>query len=266
MPGEERATLRYRILRYTPNIVRDEWVNIGVLLERAEGGERALRIIEDQHLPRVRRLHPEADLDLLRSLPAELSARLAGPGENAAAELARWNDTMSNVLQFSAMKGLLATDFDAELTRLYDEQVGPPPRARGGLAESARSWLRGKLRDVFRRHGIFGKMKANVRVEEFTHPGDTFKFDFAYQNGARGFVQSVLLARDVLPSKAMTYTAEHIRRRYADAEFAAITDAEPARDNPKHQFLLQLFEEQNIRVVPMARVEKFAEELRVRLQ
>jgi len=266
MAGEERMTLRYRILRYTPNVARDEWVNIGVLLERAEGNERALRLIEEEHLARVRRLHPEADLDLLRALPAELGGRLAGPGEKAAAELARWNDTMSNVLQFSPAKGLLAEDFQAELARLYEEQVGPPPRARGGLAESARSWLRGKLRDVFRRHGVFGKMKANVRVEEFTHPGDTFKFDFAYQNGARGFVQSVLLARDVLPSKAMTYTAGHIRRRYADAEFAAVTDAEPALENPRHQFLVQLFEEQNIRVVPMARVEKFAEELRVRLQ
>ena len=30
---EPKSTLRYRILRYTPDLVRDEWVNIGVLLE-----------------------------------------------------------------------------------------------------------------------------------------------------------------------------------------------------------------------------------------
>jgi len=29
---EPKSTLRYRILRYTPDLVRDEWVNIGVLL------------------------------------------------------------------------------------------------------------------------------------------------------------------------------------------------------------------------------------------
>ena len=41
MPDETRNMLRYRILRYTPNLVRDEWVNIGVLLE--EGPEEAGR-------------------------------------------------------------------------------------------------------------------------------------------------------------------------------------------------------------------------------
>jgi tetratricopeptide (TPR) repeat protein len=150
--------------------------------------------------------------------------------------------------------------------RLYREQVAPPPRARGGLAENARNWLRSKLRDVFRRHHILSRVRENVRVEEFTHPGDTFKFDYGYRNGAEGYVQSVLLARDMLQSKALTYTAEHIRKRKPAAEFAAITDTEPVPGNLRHEFLLRLFEEQHIRVVPMANVERFAEELRVRLQ
>ena len=30
----------YRVLRYTPNLVRDEWVNIGVLVFDPENGER----------------------------------------------------------------------------------------------------------------------------------------------------------------------------------------------------------------------------------
>ncbi len=46
MPDETRNMLRYRILRYTPNLVRDEWVNIGVLLE--EGPEEAGRQPDDR--------------------------------------------------------------------------------------------------------------------------------------------------------------------------------------------------------------------------
>ena len=42
----ERACA-YRILRYTPNLVRDEWVNIGVLLEDPGGRRRAMRLIEE---------------------------------------------------------------------------------------------------------------------------------------------------------------------------------------------------------------------------
>src|SRR5580704_11453680 len=84
MPEETRNTLRYRLLRYTPNLIRDEWVNVGVLLEEANGREghaamprRAMRLIEEAaELNRVRRLHPGADEDLLRALPAEFDARL----------------------------------------------------------------------------------------------------------------------------------------------------------------------------------------------
>jgi hypothetical protein len=266
MSEPERSTFQYRILRYAPNLLRDEWVNIGVLLESAGGGQRAVRILDEEQLPRVRRLHPEADLDLLRGLPQEFSSRLDGPAEVVEKELAKWSDTFSNAVQFGPVKGLLAENFEAELARLYDEQVEPPPRVRGGFAESARSWIRSKLRDVFRRHRILDKMKTNVRVEEFTHPGDTFKFDYAYRNGVQGYLQSVLLGRDLLQCKALTYTAEHIRRRIPSAEFTALSDVEPSREDRRNQFIVQLLDEQKIRIVPMNRVEMFAEDLRRQLQ
>ena len=37
MAEDTRNTLRFRVLRYTPNLVRDEWVNVGVLLEEVDG-------------------------------------------------------------------------------------------------------------------------------------------------------------------------------------------------------------------------------------
>ena len=66
--GNERACA-YRVLRYTPNLVRDEWVNIGVLVFDPHTGERRLRLIEEpEEYARVRRLHPRADEELLRAL------------------------------------------------------------------------------------------------------------------------------------------------------------------------------------------------------
>jgi hypothetical protein len=85
MSEEPKNEFRYRILRYTPNPVRDEWVNIGVLLEetaaRRDGLlKRTIRVIEDQsEFARVRRLHPQADEGLLRALPVEFDARLREP-------------------------------------------------------------------------------------------------------------------------------------------------------------------------------------------
>ncbi|MFZ0415401.1 MAG: DUF3037 domain-containing protein, partial [Candidatus Acidiferrales bacterium] len=64
----ERSTLTYRVLRYTPNLVRDEWVNVGVLLEDPQKQRARARLIEEtSELARVRRLHPNADEALLRA-------------------------------------------------------------------------------------------------------------------------------------------------------------------------------------------------------
>src|SRR5271163_2142263 len=73
---QPERTCAYRILRYTPNLVRDEWVNIGVLAYDPRSGERRLRLIEEQaEYSRVRRLHPEADESLLRALRDDLENR-----------------------------------------------------------------------------------------------------------------------------------------------------------------------------------------------
>src|SRR5579862_2437877 len=109
MPEETRNGLRYRLLRYTPNLIRDEWVNIGVLLEEANGREghtamprRAMRLIEEAaELNRVRRLHPGADEDLLRALPAEFDARLRGPETEVTNYLDKLDQTLSTTLQLS---------------------------------------------------------------------------------------------------------------------------------------------------------------------
>jgi hypothetical protein len=70
------------VLRYVPNLVRDERVNIGVLVFDAESGERRLRLIEEpEEYARVRRLHPRADEGLLRELRNNLEDRFNGASE-----------------------------------------------------------------------------------------------------------------------------------------------------------------------------------------
>jgi hypothetical protein len=268
MPDEPKHTLRYRILRYTPNLVRDEWVNVGVLLEEAEGPRVAVQLIEEtSDLARVRRLHPGADEDLLRALPAEFDARLHAPAAETGAFLQKLDDTLSNALQFSPQRGLLADDFDAELERLFREHVSAPPSARGGIVANTRAWIRARVSDVFRRRGLRGKIETSVRVAEFTQPGDPLRLDYAYRyNGTRGYIQTVALAKDPAQAKVLAYTAERIRARAANSVFTAITEAEPSRANPRHDFIARLFEEQRIDIVPLSRIDRFAEDLGMRLQ
>jgi DUF3037 family protein len=75
-PVPETALVDH-ILRYTPNLVRDEWINVGILLFNPATGERRLRLIEEEiEFRRVRRIHPRADESLLRALRYELEDRM----------------------------------------------------------------------------------------------------------------------------------------------------------------------------------------------
>jgi hypothetical protein len=267
MPEENRNTLRYRVLRYTPNPVRDEWVNVGVVLEEVDGAaaRRAARFIEeDAEIARVRRLHPGADESLLRALAADFDAQLRSPG--AASDLEKLDQTLSSALQFSPARALLAENFDDELERLYREHVARPPSRRGGIIESTREWIRARLKQVFHARGIFAKLERGVRVEQFTQPGDTMRIDYAYRyNGTRGYLHPLALNRDPTQAKVLAYTAEQIRRQVAKAEFTAITEIEPEPGNRRHEFVSRLFEAQAISIVPLNRIDRFAEELRLRL-
>ena len=181
--------LRYRILRYTPNLVRDERVNIGVLLEEA---------------------------------PAP--ARTGRPQQTA------W-------------------------------------RVAVQLGHSVRSWMKARIADVFQRRRILGKLEHRVPVEEFTHRGDPLKLDYGYRyNGTRGYLHAIALDRDISQSKVLAYTAESIRQRVPNSILTAVTSAEPSLENSRHQFIVQTLRGQDIAILPINQIDKFAEELRPRLQ
>src|SRR5258705_13172967 len=75
-------TLAYRVLRYTPNLVRDEWVNIGVLVFDPQSGERRIRLIEEPEKDaRGRRQHTRAEGELLWALRDGLENRFVTAGQ-----------------------------------------------------------------------------------------------------------------------------------------------------------------------------------------
>jgi hypothetical protein len=272
MSEELKKTYVYRVLRYTPNLIRDEWVNVGILLEElretsASGAaRRAFRAVEEpSEIARVKRLHPNADEELLRALPLEFDSRLrAAPGD-AATYLEKLDQSLSNALQFSQQRALLGDDFDAELDRLFHDHVAAPARTRVGIVESTRAWIKRRVNDVFSRRRV-PKLQRNIPVEQFTEPGDSLRLDYGYQNGERGFLHAVALGRDPSQAKILAYTVERVRGQLPGCEFTAITEAEPASDNRRHQFIARLFADENIAIVPLSRIDKFAEDLRLRLQ
>jgi hypothetical protein len=269
MSEADRNMFCYRVLRYTPNLMRDEWVNVGIILEDTKKQVARAKVIEDEaEFVRVHRLHPTADDAILRSLPNYFRGEIAATGASGA-WIERMSNNLSNALQLSGSTAVVSDDFDAQMERLYQDLVALPPRVgrSAAILENTRAWIRMKLTDVFRRHRILPKMEKGIRADQFTQPGDPLRIDYGYRyNGTRGYVQALSLGRDPAQAKVLAYTAECIRARYANSEFAAITEVAPAPGNSRYQFIVRLFNEQKISVVPLPQVEMFAERLRTRLQ
>src|SRR5579863_2279678 len=268
MPDESLEPCAYHVVRYQPNLIRDEWVNIGVLLfipgpGPSTGRVRQRWLEEPADLVRLRRLHPAADEELLLRLPAEFDRQFAGREMVAEAILQKFDDTLSNAVQLAPRKGLLSRDPDAELDRLFREQVEPLRETRRGAAEiRTRGDVRARAADFFRTEKILRLMQRGVRVEEFTAPGDPMRIDFSYRrNGTRGYVHSVALGRDPAQAKLLAYTAGAIRERAPHSEFLAVTEREPARANVRDQFVSGILRESNIRLLPLAKLRKWAHEV-----
>ncbi|HVO56298.1 MAG TPA: DUF3037 domain-containing protein [Dongiaceae bacterium] len=266
-----RRALAYRILRYTPNLVRDEWVNIGVLLFDEKTGERRLRLInENEEYARVRKLHPQMDEALLRELRNDLEDRFAaapellrGNGDGRAHDernsradwlklLDKWDNTLSNALQLAPQKGVFADDLDEELERLYADRVAPQRgAARVGLPGS-RSAIRGYCTQVWKQAGLWERLEKGVRVEEFTFSGDPMRIDYACRrNGTRGFVQTLSVSRAPGEVKGLAYTVERIRKHVPSSEFTAVTDVHLVAENARHKFVQDTLRDAGIDAIPL---------------
>lgn len=270
MSDAQLQTCTYRILRYTPNLVRDEWINIGVLLhDPAQNSLRVRLIEEDAAFARLRKLRFDANESLLRALQSDLEAQAAAHTDGPAGLLKKLDDTLSNLLQLSPQKAVLSSDFDAELERLFADHVAPLEyrAARAAEAADTRAGIHARAREIFRNRGIFARLDKAVRASEYTFPGDPLRIDFGYRtNGTRGFVHAVALGRDPRHAKEFAFTAERIRARVRDCRFAAITEVEPQRENERHQFVSQVLAEQKIEIVPVPRLDDFSSRLRSLLQ
>jgi Protein of unknown function (DUF3037) len=255
----------YHVVRYTPNLVRDEWVNIGVLLFDPASGRLLQRVVEEpSEFARVRRLQPTADEELLRRLSDDFASQSAAAGGNAQAYIARLEQTLSTTVQLSPRKGLLAEDLEAELDRLYRDHVEAPRPDRPAEHVTTRNGIRARANQVFRGTGIWPRLERRLRVDEFTQPGDPLRLDYGYRrNGTRGFVQALSLSRDPGQAKVLAFTADAIRQKVAHPEFVAITEAEPhPQENARHRFILGLLEAREISVVPLGRLAEWSYRLR----
>ena len=276
-------TFAYHVLRYTSDLVRDEWVNIGVIVFDPLTGALRLRLVEEQdEYARIRRLQPTADEDVLRGFRDHLEDQFVTDLRNRRAELGgtpdvgeelqklieNWNSTLSNGLQLAPQKGVHADDLDVELDRLYTEHVAPPRKVIRVGAPGSRAMIRSYCSQVWKAAGLWDRIQKSVRVAEFTFPGDPMRIDYSYRrNGTRGYVQMLSVSRAPADCKLYAYTAARIAARAPFAsEFAAVTDVPLLAENERHCFVRDTLRDAGIEPIGMDHFATWVPKLKPTIQ
>jgi hypothetical protein len=278
----ERTKCEFFLIRYVPNLVRNEFINIGVLLREAAGGsgqQPMLRFTRDW--ARVRCLDPDADTAMLEAMESELRVRLV-ESEQAGVEpvLELIEDSFSTLVQITDSKGCLAESMIAEVESLMRVYVDPQKR-QGTGKRTGRAAIQATMRTQFERSRVWDLMQKRVPASLYTKAGDPLRIDCAYRpNGVIRMFHAVSLASDVELAKVLSFSMPAIREGVARVEGATLqmtAVVEPLAEVrgsdededalAQYRFAVETMEAQEIRVMTSKDLPRIAEtaqrELRV---
>ncbi len=200
---------KYSVVRYVPSVVRDEAINLGVLLETHNPPGLYLRFLGS--MSRVRRRHPDANLLALRHLSEHFQKleHEADPNQPVF-DFAKSPGVTLDILhkgsldtsfQVTAPRATQGDDPIAELNEVFELFVAEAPSAdskdRTALAPSRfRRLVANRLRQS-------GLVNENRLQPQFQAAGTVqpWIFDFGQRNGSLTLVQSLVL--QTIPDEAM---------------------------------------------------------------
>jgi len=113
--GNERRSCEFRLLRYVPDAIRNEFVHIGVIL-REQGSRDAAEVRFTRDWRRVRCLDPYADTDVLEGMESELRSRFGAEPDGSLMRLL--SESLSLNVQMTEPKAYLAESIPAAIEEL----------------------------------------------------------------------------------------------------------------------------------------------------
>jgi hypothetical protein len=257
----ERIQCEFRLLRYVPDAVKDEFVNIGVLL-RANDGKARVRFTGDWS--RVRCLDPAADLEMLEGLRDRFTEISESGGEKQNEMLKLLEESFSNAVQLSDAKACLAESPDAEMELLARMYLESTARRRIGRVAGARQKIVNRMRQAFQQAEVWGLMWHAVPAAKYGQKGDPLRFDCGYQpDGVVRMFHGLALGAGVEGAKSLALSAPAVRRGIvqslkAETDFAAIVDTTDRSDD-EIAFALDVLAASQVRIVPVGEIVAVAE-------
>ena len=244
----DRVPCEFFLIRYVPDVVKGEFVNIGVLLREAAGpggglpsgmGARVPSIRFTRDWARVRCMDADADVGLLEGLEQEIAGRLrVGVSDrDPKGVLEVLEDSLSNSIQITAPRATLAENLATEMEQLMRMYVEPLKAAVNSKSrvKTGRAALQATLRHEFERTGAWALMRKRINASMYTRAGDPLRIDCGYRAGASGsggngsdrngtvkMFQAVSLAGDLEAAKVLAYSAPQLRDGVARVEGAKL--------------------------------------------
>jgi hypothetical protein len=266
----ELKQLEFFLLRYVPDAVKGEFVNIGLLVREVGEGERFRAIRITENWSRVRCIDPEADLEVLTGMGLQLKRELEETDWSRV--IHKIEDLFANGIQISPVKACLADDPAKEtemLVRLYLQTARHAERSRGAGRQAI---LRG-MEEAFESAGVLALLRRGVALAEYTgKKGDPLKFDFGYAAGGEvKFLQAVSLQSNVQQAVALGARFPAIARdvlavQGAAAHLTAVIEDDADRGREEIGFALGLMEESRIRIATVGEMAGIAAEARRELR
>jgi|SRR5579864_347700 len=257
----DRLQCRFFVLRYAPDAVKNEFINVGLVLLPPAGGAQ-VRFTHDWS--RVLCLDPEADVEMLQALESDLRNQLREMNGDRDLLLRRIQDSFSNAIQLSDFQACLAespvTEAD-ELARLYLERPRRPQQTR---EPGARATIVAHMRSEFEAAGVWPLMSKNIALSKYTRSGDPLKIDCGYSpNGTVKLFHAVTLNSDVNVAKVLAFSFPQLAQGIKKAEgkqallTAVVEDNLPSEDESV-TFARETLEQNAIRIAPVSTMPQIA--------
>ncbi len=262
-PGLKECSLF--LVHYVPDLVRNECLNVGLFLHSPD--EKYLGCLFTDDFRRIKRFHPQADLELLRELQEHFEQEIDEQGSDLEGYLRRIQDSYSNLIQLTPPSPCLLRDPQSEIHELFARYVGA--RASGPPPQNTRLRIKQRLTTAFVRAGIWEHLEQRIPAEQWTKKGDPFTFDYGYRppqverrNGGHiRLIHALSLSRDDEMAHVLANTIRYVRQK-EPAKLTAVVEGLPAPEDEKANYSQHILLDAEIDLRPLAEVDAYAQGVR----
>jgi Protein of unknown function (DUF3037) len=278
----ERKQCAFQLIRYVPDPMRNEFVNIGVLLRTSGGEQNMLRFTRDWG--RVRCLDPDADTAMLEALEIEIGHRLRAQSPDHPKPIHPQpiidllEGSLSNGVQITEAKAYLPETFLTGLEDLMRLYVDSPRRERS-QRRGGRAAVQAAMRKSFEEAGVWTLMRKQIPAANYTRPGDPLRIDCGYRNGVLKMFQAISLESNADDAKLLAFAAPRLKEGAERVEKCKLLltaiiepigwpegDGEPSEERSKlYDYARETMKENTIRVMTTSDLPQLAQTAREEL-